>query len=227
MLHPLAGGEGTEDLTLWVKADNLVLQHMVSSPKFAERLSMELLEARLDQFARGKLIIEAGAPPKGIQAPTILPGTLLLSFGKYVKPKAPELAKAWLHLVEGSGNALTPDLELDPGEETNKVWHIGRGLLHRGSQSVRRNAFVVNDGDPKGESGAVSHAHCDVVYQKGAFYLQACTGGCRAEGGSATKILENGTDKLTELHSTSLLYPLHPGDMIELSKTVLILFDRK
>lgn len=222
VLRPLAGGEGSEDLTLWVKEDNLVLQHLIKSKKFAQNLSLELLEARLDQFARGRLNIETGAVPEGLHAPTILPGQLFLSFGKEFKPKPKGMTKAWLHLVEGTGNALQPDFELDAAQ--SKLWHIGRGSMHKESQSIRRNAYVVNDGDPEANSGLVSHAHCDIVYNDGVFYLQACPGGCRNEGGSATKVLDHRTDRLTELHSCTIRRPLRPGDIIELSKAVQIQF---
>lgn len=68
----------------------------------------------------------------------------------------------------------------------------------------------------------VSSAHADIVFKNGNYYLRAAVGGCRALGGSPTKIVRN--ENVIEMRNTTLLYLLENGDILELGKNVLLLF---
>ncbi len=68
----------------------------------------------------------------------------------------------------------------------------------------------------------VSSTHADIVFKNNRYYIKAAIGGCRAIGGSPTKVVRD--EKATELRDTTLLYPLEDGDIIELGKNVLLMF---
>ncbi len=131
---------------------------------------------------------------------------------------------ATLSIIEGTGSLMKPSYTLDSDQK--KTYHIGRGVASRKNGIYRINDIVIKDKEADLEllkcNGHVSGTHADIVFKNNKFYIKAAIGGCRATGGSPTKIIRN--EKETELRDTSLLYPLSDGDIIELGKNVLLVY---
>lgn len=229
-LRPLAGAGGSSELHFWLDdGADPTLPLLIDGESFRSAMCQELYEQRLEQFAVQPFVLHTDAQPEGLRLLYRVVNGVSMSVGpvpKVVHEPKTTMQTARLSLVEGTGHALQPDLELVPGTD-KKRWCIGRGREHLSSVSLRRNDYVVNDGEPEADGGAVSRAHCDIHYRNGAFYLQACPGGCRQEGGAATKVLPAGSDRIIELHSSTLQRQLTPGDIITLGNTVQLRFDRQ
>ena len=135
-----------------------------------------------------------------------------------------ERVVASVSIIEGTGSMMKPSYILD--SDRKKIFHIGRGVTSRKGGKYRVNDIVIKDKESDqyllGYNSYVSSAHADIVFKNNKFYIKAAIGGCRAIGGSPTKLVRD--DKATELRDTSLLYPLKDGDIIELGKNVLLLY---
>lgn len=158
------------------------------------------------------------------QCREIVPDCLYVSWsGVDIRPRA-VLGEGWISIVADTGSLLQPIVQLDP--EAKNVYRIGRGAISRRSGSIRRNDIIINDRetDPalRESNECVSSSHADIVVRNGRYCLRAADGGCRAKCGSATKLIHD--DKIIELTDTATLMPLSDGDMIELGKSVTLLF---
>lgn len=228
-LRPLAGAGGDTELHFWLEGNAAQqMQLLLEGDQFRNDFCQELFEQRLEQFTRRPFTVHDQTAPEGVRHLYTINESLKMTIGPLPKvPVRPQtvMHRAWLRLVDGTGYALQPDMQLIPDEKKRR-WCIGRGRNHMDSTSVRRNDYVVNDGAPEAPGGSVSRAHCDIHYRNGAFYLQACPGGCRAEGGAATKLVPADSDSIVELHSSTLQRQLRPGDIIALGNGVQLLFDR-
>lgn len=135
-----------------------------------------------------------------------------------------ERVTATLSIIEGTGSMMKQAYILD--SDHKKIYHIGRGVTSRKGGNYRVNDIVVKDKETDQElseyNGHVSSAHADIVFKNNRFYVKAATGGCRATGGSPTKIVRD--ENATELRDTNLLFPLEEGDIIELGKSVLLIY---
>lgn len=228
-LRPLAGISGNTELHFWLdEAAGPILPMLIDNDDFRLALSAELYEQCLESFAKKPFVVHTEPMPEGLQRKFDVQNGLTMTLGPVPDSVRHEslttVQSAWLRLIDGHGNALQPDMQLIPAQNKNR-WKIGRGSEHIGSSSIRRNDYVVNDLDPEGSGGAVSRAHCDIIYRDGNFYIQACPGGCRLEGGAATKICRASSDRIEELHSSTLQRVLQPGDIIELGRSVMIRFE--
>lgn len=226
-LRPMAGGDNADRLHLWLAdeaPETLVLT--VESGRFRELLITELYNQRHDSLANGAVEIHRGTAPEGTRLLPLPTDFLSLSLGPLpsVKSAAQAPTAVRLRLVEGTGRALRDTLDLKPGADRSS-WNVGRGSDHRLADRLRHNDFVVNDGEPEADHGAVSRAHCTVSYRDGEYYIQANAGGCRLEGGAATKVVSAATGTVSELQCSRLQRRLHPGDIIELGKSVRIIFE--
>ncbi len=127
-------------------------------------------------------------------------------------------------IIEGTGSMMKPYYILD--SDCKKIYHIGRGVTSKKGGKYRMNDIVIKDKEADQEllqcNAHVSSSHADIVFKNNRFYLKAAIGGCRATGGSPTKIVRD--EKATELRDTAILYPLEDGDIIELGKNVLLIY---
>ena len=131
---------------------------------------------------------------------------------------------ATISIIDGTGSMVKPTYTLD--SDIKKVYHIGRGVTSRKDGKYRINDIVIKDKEADEEllqcNAHVSSTHADIVFKNNKFYIKAAIGGCRAIGGSPTKLVRD--EKATELRDTNLLYPLEDGDIIELGKNVLLVY---
>lgn len=132
--------------------------------------------------------------------------------------------QATISIIDGTGSMVMPTYTLD--SDIKKVYHIGRGVTSRKGGKYRVNDIVIKDKETDQDllerNAFVSNAHADIVFKNNKCYLKAAIGGCRAIGGSPTKVVRD--EKATELKDTNLLYPLEDGDIIELGKNVLLIY---
>lgn len=131
---------------------------------------------------------------------------------------------ASVSIIEGTGSMMQPSYVLD--SDRKKIFHIGRGVTSRKGGKYRVNDIVIKDKEADHDllecNAHVSSTHADIVFKNNKFYIKAAIGGCRAIGGSPTKLVRD--EKATELRDTNLLYPLEDGDIIELGKNVLLVY---
>ena len=134
-----------------------------------------------------------------------------------------QILKAVISAVDGFGS-LESSVTLDP--QRSEPYHIGRGTFSQETGFFRKNDIVIrsddNDPEQNDRNRHVSRAHADILFHSNQFCIKALPGGCRSEGGSPTKIIRNGA--ATELRDTKTLFCLKDGDMIELGKSVIIIF---
>ncbi|MDE6332631.1 MAG: hypothetical protein K2L80_08515, partial [Muribaculaceae bacterium] len=137
-----------------------------------------------------------------------------------------ERVLASVSIIEGTGSMMKQSYILD--SDSKKIFHIGRGVTSRKGGKYRINDIVIKDKETDHEllecNAHVSSAHADIVFKNNKFYIKAAIGGCRATGGSPTKLVRN--EKATELRDTNLLYSLEDGDIIELGKSVLLAYSK-
>lgn len=142
-------------------------------------------------------------------------------------PVVQERGEARITIIEDTGSLAKTKYLLDSQKKT--LYHIGRGPKTSKGGKYRVNDIVIKEDEKDEElrrrNAYVSSAHADIIYRDNKFYLQACVGGCRARGGSPTKIIRN--EEPRELRDTSVTYPLQDGDVIELGKSVMLLFTLK
>ena len=119
---------------------------------------------------------------------------------------------------------MKPSYILD--SDKKKIYHIGRGTASRKGGKYRVNDIVIKDKEADSDllqcNMHVSSTHADIVFKNNRYYIKAAIGGCRAIGGSPTKVVRD--EKATELRDTTFLCPLEDGDIIELGKNVLLMF---
>lgn len=153
---------------------------------------------------------------------TIVENQLYVSWRAVDIPKPQH--KAWLYVEEGTGSLREPVYTLD--SSVRECYHIGRGAIAKNGGTFRKNDIIINESDPDESilrnNLCVSSMQADIISRKGSFWLKACPGGCRACGGTSTKIYHGET--VRELHDVNTLFPLADGDMIELGKSVMIHF---
>ncbi len=199
--------------------------------KFEDDLRRELANAFLDQIGSKSLQIVLKSKSEIEGCLSLIDNQVYYKWGKADSlqeetPKETPYKRivASLSIVEGTGSMIKPTYILD--SDNKKTYHIGRGVTSRKGGKYRVNDIVIKDIEADEElcknNGHVSSTHADIVFKNNKFYLKAAIGGCRAIGGSPTKIVRN--EKETELRDTALLYPLEDGDMIELGKSVLLAY---
>ena len=204
------------------------LFHAWADEQFVSDLRRELDNALLSAVGASKIelkFVHASELDPG-QCREVIPEALYVAWKKPdLKPKkVADALKGTIALVPGTGTLVSPVYEIDPDRKT--LYRIGRGEISRRSGSIRRNDIVISDSDPDPAmmemNSRVSSNHADIVVRNGQICLRASAGGCRSMGGAATKLLRD--DKVIELSDTSTLIPLADGDMIELGKSLTLIF---
>lgn len=155
----------------------------------------------------------------------IIPDALYVCWKKLrAKQNNPGAVAGRLTIINGTGSLMQESYLVD--SSVKSVYHIGRGEVVRLSGNIRRNDIVVCEAETNPElaeyNARVSSNHADLVARSGRLYLRAAAGGCRALGGSVTKLIRN--DEIIELNDTSSMMPVNDGDMIELGKNLTLLF---
>lgn len=200
--------------------------------RFEADLRRALADAFLDRIGSKSLKIELRPKPDSPDCISLIDNRIYYTWRKpegAADPKKKDdvpyqRASAYISVVKGTGSLAQAVYELDTDKQTS--WHIGRGVTARKGGKYRINDIVVKDTESNPDlmecNGHVSSAHADIIYKNNRFYLRAAIGGCRACGGSPTKLVRD--EQAVELRDTSIVYPLADGDMLELGKKVLLLF---
>lgn len=201
------------------------LEYAWADEKMKSDLRLSLDNAFLEKIGSKSINIEFTTADDIQGLLPVVDRQLYYSWGKADEtPTPPEQICARIETVEGTGSTKQPVYTLDSFNKN--VYHIGRGTMSSKNGTYRKNDIVINDRDADQElqqnNNHVSSIHADIIVRDNRFYLKACPGGCRANGGSPTKIVRDETTM--ELRDNTMLYPLEDGDMIELGKSVLLTF---
>lgn len=207
-------------LTIWIQ-DSLFFD-LVNNDEFKEQLSSLLIDELDCAFA--SIIISSKALPEGQCFPEIVPRIYLQVEKKDVNTK-----KAVISVVSDNGSLLQPEYVLDSEmllASSLRGYNIGAGKQHLiEGYGFRENHIIIDDdvNSPQYEKNRyVSRAHARIIYSvEEGFLLYAERGGTRMVG-KRTRIIR-GNDKI-ELDNVMLPEPLQDGDIIELGKSVLLLF---
>ena len=199
--------------------------------RFEDDLKLELTNAFLEKIGSKSLQIILKPKSETGDCISLIDNQVYYKWGKADtsvddKPKEIpyERVIASVSIIEGTGSMMQPSYVLD--SDRKKIFHIGRGVTSRKGGKYRVNDIVIKDKEADHDllecNAHVSSTHADIVFKNNKFYIKAAIGGCRAIGGSPTKLVRD--EKATELRDTNLLYPLDDGDIIELGKNVLLVF---
>ncbi|MDE6523226.1 MAG: hypothetical protein K2L17_10435 [Muribaculaceae bacterium] len=199
--------------------------------RFEDDLKRELTNAFLEQIGSKSLQIILKPKSETEDCISLIDNQVYYKWGKADtseddKPKEIpyERVIASISIIEGTGSMMQPSYVLD--SDRKKIFHIGRGVTSRKGGKYRVNDIVIKDKEADHDlleyNAHVSSTHADIVFKNNKFYIKAAIGGCRAIGGSPTKLVRD--EKAIELRDTNLLYPLEDGDIIELGKNVLLVF---
>ena len=134
--------------------------------------------------------------------------------------------KACISIFGRKGSLLEENYELSSDilvREHRKYYNIGRGEypdIEGGS--YRQNHIAIDDKNNLENNKYVSRAHARIGYAENVgFYLQVELGGSRLSG-NRTRIFR-GEDKI-EVENVEAKEPLQDGDLIELGKSVVLIF---
>lgn len=199
--------------------------------RFEEELKRELANAFLSSIGSSSLCVELKPKSEIIDCLCLIENKVYYKWGKLKNSTDTSLSNeqykrvtASISIFDGNGSLQEDSYILDSDSKT--IYHIGRGKSSRKEGKYRINDIVINDNEVHQElrnlNLHVSSAHADIVFKNGNYYLRAAVGGCRALGGSPTKIVRN--ENVIEMRNTTLLYLLEDGDILELGKNVLLLF---
>lgn len=202
--------------------------------RFEDDLKRELTNAFLEKIGSKSLQIILKPKSETEDCISLIDNQVYYKWGKAdtsVDDKSKEIpyerVVASVSIIEGTGSMMQPSYVLD--SDRKKIFHIGRGVTSRKGGKYRVNDIVIKDKEADHDllecNAHVSSTHADIVFKNNKFYIKAAIGGCRAIGGSPTKLVRD--EKATELRDTNLLYPLEDGDIIELGKNVLLVYSLK
>lgn len=225
---PFAGGDDSfVGLTVWINSE---FSRVADAEPFKTSLRAAFDSMKLRSLGSGDIRVLHGEPTAEDAATPLYrkgvleKGTVWLRLTDHqsVKPKS---SKARITIVEGLGSCRQPEYILDAAEK--KIYRIGRGAVSRKPGSAyRMNDIIIDDNNPDPNvqqlNNFVSSAHADIIVDDGRFYLKAMPSGCRAMGGSSTKIIRD--QEPYELRDTQSTFALQNGDIIELGKSVLLQF---
>lgn len=199
--------------------------------RFEDDLRRELTNAFLDKIGSKSLQIVLKPKSETEGCLSLIDNQVYYKWGKTDNaddnsPKEVPYVRvvATISIIEGTGSMIKPTYTLD--SDIKKTYHIGRGVASRKGGKYRINDIVIKDKETDPEllqyNAHVSSTHADIVFKNNKYYIKAAIGGCRAIGGSLTKVVRD--ENATELRDTTLLYPLEDGDIIELGKNVLLIY---
>ena len=206
--------------TLWV-ADNLLFD-MVSRPDFSNQLITLLAD---EGYQTNWNAVKLEIPLQNHTFTFVTDRVFLQVESKEtIKPVA---KKAKVMGVQGKGSLLQ-DVYLLNSEERQR-YNIGVGAMpDMQGKGVRENYIAIDDNaylSQYDNNKYVSRAHAYIGFSNDCgFYLQVEAGGSRVHSGSRTRIFR-GDEAPIELENLELPEPLKHGDLIELSKSVVLRFE--
>lgn len=224
---PFTGKDDYSALTIWV---NDQLYHIISREDFITNLRASFDSMHLSSLGSGEIKVKQGIPsPSDGASPIIKKGLIpagklwyrLIEKGK----EEVKLCKASLSIYQGLGSCKEKEYILSSDDKS--VYRIGRGVVSRKPGSTYRiNDIIIEENNPDQNiqklNNFVSSSQANIYLEKGGFYLKAMPSGCRTSNGSPTKIIRD--QEPIELRDSASAYRLKDGDIIELGKSVLLIF---
>ncbi len=216
---------GKKELTIWVQ-DNLFFNALADSD-FKDDLAVVLYNELGYEF--GKVEIKGDTFPSGLNFTEVYPTVFLQvkAIGEVTK-----ICKAVIFALEDCGSTIEECYELDSemikalSERRYNIGVGGRAKLHNGQ--FRTNHIAIDD-DTNGaqyeNNKYVSRSHAHISYSdKFGFMLYVEMAGTRMAG-KRTRIFRG--DKIIEMNNVHIPEMLEDNDVIELSKTVRLLFKQQ
>lgn len=224
---PFTGNDDFIGMSLWV---NDQVFHVINKESFKKSLRGSFDSMHLYSLGKGNISIFHGEPtPQDEASPLtkkgiIPPGKLWIRLVEKGKAETKH-AKASLSIFQGLGSCKENEYILSTDDKP--IYRIGRGAISRKPGSAYRvNDIIIEENNPVQSiqklNNYVSSSQADIILDDGYFYLKAMPSGCRASGGSPTKIIRD--QEPMELRDSVSSYKLKDGDIIELGKSVLLLF---
>lgn len=196
----------------------------LNSDSFKRDLLAAFDDMHFFSLGSGTLEVVYGRPDESVVATELSPNRLWVQLLDRTN-SASSSSKARISVVMDMGALDSAFYELDSGIKDR--FRIGRGRICRRSGSYRINDVIISEKPADQEilklNQHVSSSQADIVIKDGLFYLQAMPSGCRPLGGAPTKIIRD--QEAMELRDASSFHQLQNGDMIELGKSVLLLFE--
>lgn len=228
-LKPAAGSNSSAlaNLVVWVEVESErfdPLKYPWADEKMRDDLRHALDNALLTGVGAKSIVIRFATADtiRRANPRAIVEHQLYVSWRPVDLPK--EQHMAWIYAEAGTGSLREQVYTLD--SSAKECYHIGRGAMAKNAGLFRKNDIIINETDSDAtishSNQCVSSVQADIIFRKGCFWLKACPGGCRASGGTSTKIYHGET--VLELHDVNTLFPLADGDMIELGKSVMLHF---
>ena len=212
-----------KDLVIWV-ADNLLFEGL-SNANFRDTLMVQL--ADMSGLVFRQVTLKYLSSTVGVTYTPAIDGVFLEVSGGQDISKG---RTARITVYEGQGSMLQDEYILNSVElqkPSMRVYNIGSGkFVKMANGLMRKNYIVINDDEnsPEFELNRFvsrSHAHIDFNEDYG-FRLSVESKGTKMAG-KRTRIIRG--DKVFDLNNTLVPEPLVDGDIIELSKSVMLLFE--
>lgn len=224
---PFTGSDDFAGLTIWVNDQAF---HVISKESFKKDLKASFDSMRLYSLGNGDIKVVNGVPtPQDEASPLVRNGIIapdkiwirLVPKGRVEVPHA----KATISVFQELGSCRQNEYVLSAEDRT--VYRIGRGsICRKRGAAYRVNDIIIEEDNTNQDiqklNNYVSSSQADIILEDGGFFLKAMPSGCRASGGSPTKIIRN--QEPTELRDTVSMHRLNDGDIIELGKSVLLIF---
>lgn len=224
---PFTGHDSFCGMNIWVKDE---IYHVINENSFILEIRAAFDSMHLYSLGKGEINVVYGEPNQNDQATAITKNGFIPSGKLWMQiisknAKITKHSKATISAVPGMGSCKKNEYLLD--SEVKTIYRIGRGAFSRKPGSVYRvNDIIIDDANPEHDiqklNNYVSSAQADIHIFNGDFYLKAMPSGCRASGGSPTKIIRDQAP--IELRDSFSSYRLKDGDFIELGKSVLLQF---
>lgn len=224
---PFTGNDDFVGLSIWVNDQSY---HIVKKEAFIQDLRASFDSMHLFSLGKGEIKVIPGEPAGNDEASPLVKNGFIPSgkiWIRLIEEGKAEVkhSKARLCVLQGFGSCMENEYILSSDDK--QVYRIGRGVICRKpGLAYRVNDIVIeeNNADVSIQklNNFVSSAQADIILDNGYFYLKALPSGCRTSGGSPTKIIRN--QEPIELRDSVSSHKLADGDIIELGKSVLLLF---
>ena len=223
---PYTGKDDFVGIVIWV---NDQIFHAINNEIFKTGLKAAFDSMHLYSLGASEINVIHGEPESQDEASPLIKKGIIpqgkLWFRLIEKGKELKHAKASISIFQELGSCKENEYILS--SEDKSIYRIGRGAISRKHSSAYRvNDIIIEENNPHESiqklNNHVSSAQADIILDDGQFFLRATPHGCRSQGGSPTKIIRN--QEAVELRDSVSSYKLKDGDIIELGKSVLLLF---
>lgn len=195
----------------------------LNNEEFDNELKLEFAHASIQSLVESPMSLRQGKDGSS-NVIAVLPWLGLRLVTNEEEVVATSVARITLY-PSSDGSLMKPSYTLD--SNLKLVFNIGRCDTNPPAGAQANNDIAIDgtttDNAKLQTNRTVSSQHAQVLYRNESFYLKAKPGGCRAQGGSVTKIVRKGVEN--ELYDTIAMHRLKDGDIIRVGSKVLLLFE--